>query len=169
MQAVIAVGSNMNDPPRQVRSAMAALATLPATRLIHHSSLYQTPPWGVTGQDDYINAVVLIETLLGAYTLLTVLQSLEAKAGRRRSGLWQPRPLDLDIITYNDLVSTCAELTLPHPRAAQRAFVLVPLLEVAPASELTGLGSVRSLLARLPASEVDAVRRCPATISASPA
>lgn len=167
MQAVIAVGSNMNNPQRQVRSAMDALASLPATRVLHRSSLYQTPPWGVTDQDDYINAVALIETLLGAHTLLRALQALETSAGRIRSGHWQPRPLDLDIIVYDTVVSTCPELTLPHPRAAQRAFVLVPLLEIAPTIELTGIDSARNLLEHLPAAEVDAVRRLPVASKAN--
>lgn len=159
VQAVIAVGSNMDDPPQQVRSAVDALARLPATRLLDRSSLYQTPPWGVTGQDDYINAVALIETLLGAYTLLAALQALETDAGRSRGGHWQPRPLDLDIIVYGDLISADPKLTLPHPRAAQRAFVLLPLLEMAPTIALPGCGAVRSLLERLPTEEVDAIGR----------
>ncbi len=144
--AYIGVGSNLDDPRRQVATALVELGGLPATRVIHQSALYRTPPMGPQDQPDYINAVVELETGLAPLALLDELQRLENLHRRvRGSERWGPRTLDLDILLYGELRLDEARLTVPHPGVAQRAFVLVPLAEIAPALTIPGLGPVRRL------------------------
>lgn len=130
--AVIALGSNLQNPAGQVRAALAALAAHPHIRLIRASSLYATAPVGYTDQPDFVNAVCIVETGLDGRSLLQALHRIEAAAGRERSFRNAPRTLDLDIIDYAGQVSANPELTLPHPRAAERSFVMLPLAEIAP-------------------------------------
>jgi 2-amino-4-hydroxy-6-hydroxymethyldihydropteridine diphosphokinase len=136
--AYIAIGANLGEASAAVRQAMQALDRLPLTRVVRRSSLYQTAPMasdvgGPAAGADYINAVVALETALSAPELLRQLQALEQAAGRQRLYRDAPRTLDLDILLYGSGQIDSAQLLIPHPRMAQRAFVLVPLAEIAPA------------------------------------
>jgi len=127
----VALGANLGDAPAAVRQAMVALDGLPATRVTARSSLYRTAPVDAQGPD-FINAVVALETELAPLDLLHALQRIEGDAGRQRPYRNAPRTLDLDLLSHGDTPLQTAELTLPHPRMQQRAFVLVPLAEIAP-------------------------------------
>jgi len=129
--AFVALGANLGDAPAAVRQAMVALDGLPATRVTARSSLYRTAPVDAQGPD-FINAVVALETELAPLDLLHALQRIEGDAGRQRPYRNAPRTLDLDLLSHGDTPLQTAELTLPHPRMQQRAFVLVPLAEIAP-------------------------------------
>jgi len=154
--AYIGVGSNLDDPRRQVETALAELGDLPATRVTHPSSLYRTPPMGPPDQPDYVNAVVEIETGLAPLALLDELQRLENLHRRvRGSERWGPRTLDLDLLLYGDLRLDEPRLTVPHPGLAQRAFVLVPLVEIAPSLSIPGLGPVRRLCEAVPSTGME--------------
>lgn len=116
-------------------------------QLVLASRLYQTPPWGKTDQPDFINAVAALDTDLSARELLAGLQCIEHAHGRRRSGpRWGPRTLDIDLLLFGQEIMDCDELTLPHPRLHERAFVLLPLAELAPELEIPGKGPVATLL-----------------------
>lgn len=130
-EAFIGLGANLGDTRAAVEGAIGQIAVLPQTRLIHRSSLYQTAPVHASG-DDYVNAVVEISTRLAPLELLHQLQALENQAGRQRPFRNAPRTLDLDILLFGDLQIDSPELTVPHPRLWQRAFVLMPLAEIAP-------------------------------------
>lgn len=146
VRAFVGIGSNLNDPVRQVYSALQALQGLSASRLMAASSLYRSPPLGPAGQPDYVNAVACLETRLSPLDLLADLQRLEADHGRVREGVrWGPRTLDLDILLYGDLRMVSERLTVPHPGIASRPFVLRPLAELAPTLHLPAHGSVAAL------------------------
>ena len=130
--AHIALGANLGDAVATVRAALAALDTLPQTELVAASGLYRTAPLEASGPD-FINAVAEVRTTLAPLALLHALQVLELQAGRERPYRNAPRTLDLDVLRYGDLTLETPELTLPHPRMLERAFVLVPLAEIAPA------------------------------------
>jgi len=150
LPAYVGLGSNLDDPVAQVRRALAALVGLPQTRLVAHSSLYRSPPMGPLDQPDYVNAVAALLTALPAAELLAALQGIEEEQGRRRDGLrWGPRTLDLDLLLYGELAVHSDTLTLPHPGLAERPFVLVPLLEVAPGLRVAGGPRVAQLAARV--------------------
>ncbi len=145
------LGSNLDDPVRQVRAGLAALAALEQTELAACSQLYRSAPMGPPGQPDYINAVARLHTRLAPETLLDALQAIEARAGRDRSGeRWGPRTLDLDILLYTDRRIDSARLQVPHPGIAARNFVLYPLAELAPDLDIPGLGPLPALLTRCP-------------------
>lgn len=146
-QAFIALGSNLDDPASHVRQAFDELARLPSCRLLTHSALYRTAPVGRLDQPDFINAVAKIETTLTPHSLLKALLEVEYFHGRVREYPNAPRTLDLDILMYDDLQCDEPGLILPHPRMHQRAFVLQPLLEVAPDCLIPGRGAVIELLA----------------------
>lgn len=129
--AWIALGGNLGDARRSVQQAIAALESLPQTRLEAASSLYRTAPVDATGPD-FINAVARLRTTLSPLALLHALQGLEQQAGRERSYRNAPRTLDLDVLLYSGVSQQTVELELPHPRMTQRAFVLVPLAEIDP-------------------------------------
>jgi len=135
--AYIALGSNLQDPIKQVTRAFEAIAKLEGTQLLARSSLYQTAPVGYDNQPDFINAVAKIETLLPPLELLRQLLALEASFGRERPFPNAPRILDLDLLLYGDVRMQTSELTLPHPRMHERGFVLLPLAEIAPDLVLT--------------------------------
>lgn len=137
-RAWIALGSNQGDSAVILTTALDGIAALPASRLLACSHRYRTAPVGGPEQPDFLNAVCLIETQLSAADLLSHLQRLESDAGRVRHERWGPRTLDLDIIAYDDLEQQDPKLTLPHPRAHQRAFVLHPLAELTPQLRLQG-------------------------------
>lgn len=130
--AYVGIGSNLNDPRAQVLQAFGELDALPRTRVVRKSSLYRTAPMGHAVQPDFINAVAQIETGLPAERLLAELQDVEARHGRARSFPNAPRTLDLDILLFGNATIQSGALTVPHPRMHERAFVLKPLLEIAP-------------------------------------
>lgn len=146
-RAFIALGSNLDNPLSHIRSAFAELAELPATRLLRRSSLYRSAPVGWLEQPDFINAVAEIETALAPRDLLAALLEIERSHGRIREYVNSPRTLDLDVLMYDDVKCDEPDLVLPHPRMHQRAFVLQPLLEIAPDCHIDGHGSVAQLLA----------------------
>lgn len=131
-RAYIALGANLGDPVQTVRAALAALATLPHSRLVATSALYRTAPIGLLEQPDFINAVAALDTALDPYALLQSLQAVEQEFGRVRREKDGPRSLDLDLLLYDQLVVDTPELNLPHPRLHLRAFVIEPLCEIAP-------------------------------------
>ena len=144
----IALGANLGDPLATVTAAIAALRELADTEFIAASSLYRTAPVGLKHQPDFINAVVQLNAVSPAPTLLDALFAIEARFGRQRSVKDAPRTLDLDLLLYGAAVSDEQQLTLPHPRMHERAFVLAPLAEIAPRLIIPGRGSVDDLLRR---------------------
>ena len=138
--AYIGLGSNLADPAAQIRGALRALDSLPQTRLLAQSSLYRSAPVGYLDQPDFVNAVAKVETGLGAHALLDALLALEQVNGRTREFLNSPRTLDLDVLLYDDLQHHEHGLTVPHPEMHKRAFVLLPLLEIAPECVIPGIG-----------------------------
>lgn len=150
----IALGANLGEPASQIASALTALAALPQSRLGARSSLYRSEPAGFTGQPDFINAVARLDTALAPRALLDALLAIEQAHGRTRAFRNAPRTLDLDILLYGDLVLDQPGLHLPHPRLHERAFVLLPLAEIAPATVIPGRGRIDALLARINAGAV---------------
>ena len=156
VRCFVALGANLGDPTATVKAALAALRDLPQTEMVAASSLYRTAPVGLTpgltDQPDFINAVVEMIAVSPAPTFLAELFAIEARFGRQRDFATPvpnaPRTLDLDLLLYGDLVSHDAQLTLPHPRLHERAFVLAPLAEIAPLLIIPGLGAVSDLLAQ---------------------
>lgn len=153
--AYVGLGSNLDDPCAQLERALTELDTLPATHLTACSPLYRSAPVGVTEQPDFINAVAALHTTLTPHELLTALLTVEQAHGRVRALRWGPRTLDLDLLLYDDLILTDATLTLPHPRLHERAFVLYPLADLAPALTLPGHGPLRALLAACPPTGIE--------------
>jgi 2-amino-4-hydroxy-6-hydroxymethyldihydropteridine diphosphokinase len=147
--ACVALGSNLDDPRARVERGFAALAALPGTFVRARSRLYRTPPWGIVEQPDFINAAARLETALAPRELLDALLAIEADAGRVRGTANGPRTLDLDLLLYGDRVIAAPGLVVPHPRLHQRAFVLLPLADVAPELEVPGHGRVAELLERV--------------------
>lgn len=145
--AYVALGSNLDGPRAQVARGFDALAALPDATLGARSRLYRTPPWGVLDQPDFVNAVVRLDTSLPPRQLLAALLDIEAHAGRVRGVPNGPRTLDLDLLLYGDVVLDGPDLVIPHPRLHQRAFVLLPLADMAPGLEIPGRGRVADLLA----------------------
>ena len=159
--AYIALGANLDDPTAQVSRAMTALRSLPQSTLLRASSLYRTAPVGIHGQPDFINAVAALETTLAPESLLDALLAVEVEFGRRRDYPLAPRTLDLDLLLYGNEVIDTTKLTLPHPRMHLRAFVLRPLLEIAPDCRIPGRGSAA---AWLPAASKQAIEQMAAGI-----
>ena len=137
--AFVGLGANLGDARATVEAALRELDALPATRVSERSSLFRSAPVDAGG-DDYVNAVARIETTLGAAELLGRLREIEQAHGRVRTGYNAPRTLDLDLLLYGREKIATAELTVPHPRMTQRAFVLIPLLQIAPMIEIPGMG-----------------------------
>ena len=146
--AYIALGANLERPEDQVRAGFEELAMLPDTRLNAVSSLYRSAPVGHLDQPDFVNAMAAIETALTPRALLDALLEIERRYGRVRDFPNAPRTLDLDIILYGGAHVNEPGLTIPHPRLNERAFVLVPLAEIAPDALVPGLGRVSDLAAR---------------------
>lgn len=143
-RAFVGLGANLGDAPATLRRAFEAIAALPGTRLLACSSLWRSAPVGVDdAQDDYCNAVAEIATALEPEALLADLHAIEARFGRTRARRNAARTLDLDLLIFDDLVRTAPELVLPHPRMHERAFVLEPLLEIAPEAIIPGRGRAR--------------------------
>jgi len=152
--AFIALGSNLDDPARYIDIGFRELAALPRTRVVRKSSLYRSAPVGYLDQPDFVNAVAQIETSLRPRELLEALLMIEHRHGRVRDFPNAPRTLDLDIALYGDLALHEPGLTIPHPRMHERAFVMVPLAEIAPDTRIPGRGTARELLRNVDASSV---------------
>jgi 2-amino-4-hydroxy-6-hydroxymethyldihydropteridine diphosphokinase len=157
--ALIALGGNVGDVRATFKKAIADIRSAAQAVLVARSSDYATPPWGDEQQARFINACIEIETSLDPHALLFTLQKIEQKFGRDRSKeeRWGPRTLDLDLIAYDDVVLQRPELTLPHPRLFERAFVLVPLVEIAPDRLIAG----RSVKAALNELSSEGIERLP--------
>lgn len=150
----LSLGSNLGDRLNYLSQAVTTLTNTPKIKVLKVSSIYQTKPVGGPEQDDYLNAVVKIDTELSPQELLAVTQSIENNAGRVREVRWGPRTLDIDVLTYADLISADEKLTLPHPRISERAFVLVPFYEIEPTATIAGIGELASLYNRISKSDV---------------
>lgn len=144
--AYVALGANLASPIDQVNAASKALDSLPESRLLRISSLYRTAPIGVHGQPDFINAVAALQTKLSPQALLAALFDIENGFGRRRDFHYAPRTLDLDLLLYDDQMIDAPQLQLPHPRMHLRAFVMVPLVEIAPDCRIPGRGLAEAWL-----------------------
>lgn len=157
---LIALGGNVGDVRTTFRKAIANICGMAQAALLARSSDYVTPPWGEENQARFINACIEIETSLDPHALLFTLHKIEKQFGRDRAReqRWGPRPLDLDILAYDDVSLQKPELTLPHPRLFERAFVLVPLAEIVP-DRLIGGRTVRAALAQL---STEGIERLPA-------
>ena len=156
---LIALGGNVGDVRATFEKAIATICGMAQAALLARSSDYATPPWGDEEQPRFINACIEIDTALDPHALLFVLHKVEKKFGRDRTKerRWGPRTLDLDLIAYDDVSIDKVELTLPHPRLFERAFVLVPLAEIAP-DRLIGGRRIKDALAGL---SIDGIERLP--------
>lgn len=144
--AYVGLGSNLDDPARQVEQGFAALARLPATLLVSRSKRYRSRPLGPQEQPDFINAVAGLLTQLDADYLLVELKKLEVELGRAQPVLrWGPRRIDFDLLVHGTEIRTDSALTLPHPGVALRNWVLYPLSDIAPSLQVPGLGRAASL------------------------
>lgn len=151
MLAYIGLGSNLEDPEKQVLRAVQTLRQLPEIELLNRSSLYRSPPMGMAEQPDFVNAVAKISTDLYPMELLVILQEIEQQHQRVRTAQrWGPRTLDLDILLYGDLQMHTKELQIPHPGISEREFVLIPLHEMEEDLMIPGKGSLRELIDKLP-------------------
>ena len=158
-EALIALGGNVGDVRTTFQKAISNICGMTQAALLARSSDYSTPPWGDEAQDPFINACIRIDTSLDPHALLFTLHKIEKKFGRDRAQErhWGPRTLDLDLIAYDDVRLDKPELTLPHPRAFERAFVLVPLAEIAPDRVIAG-HRVTDALAQL---STEGIKRLP--------
>lgn len=149
VRAFIGLGGNLGDVPGTLADAFAALGALPHTRLLARSSIYRSPAWGMTDQPAFLNAVAALDTALEPEALLAELLEIERAAGRERIGAlrWGPRTLDLDLLLYADAVIDQPGLRVPHPHLHERAFVVLPLAEIAADAIVPGRGRVADLIA----------------------
>ena len=164
-RAVLSAGANLGDRLGTLQGCVQAIAGLPDTDVLAISPVYETIPVGGPPQPDYLNAVLLIQTGLPPRDLLDAIGGIEARFGRVRAERFGPRTLDIDIISYAGQVSDDPELTLPHPRAHERAFVLAPWHDIDPGAELPGYGPIEKLLAGL---DQVGVRKVPAAVLQGP-
>jgi 2-amino-4-hydroxy-6-hydroxymethyldihydropteridine diphosphokinase len=150
-RAGIALGANLGNRLETLQGAIDALEDTPGVRVKGVSPVYETEPWGVApdSQPSYFNAVVIVKTTLPPSSLLERAHAVEEAFHRVRDERWGPRTLDVDIVSYAEVVSEDPQLTLPHPRAHERAFVLAPWLDVDPGATLPGQGRVADLLAQV--------------------
>lgn len=156
--AYLALGSNIGDKAGHLRQAVARIAALPETRVIARSSIYRTPPWGKLDQDWFANAVIAVETGLEPAPLLEACLAIEAAMGRERRERWGPRVIDIDLLIHGTARLESAKLTLPHPAMTERAFVLVPLAEIAPDLAIRGR-PVAEILAGLDRAGIEPMER----------
>jgi len=164
-RVVLAIGANLGDRLGTLQACVNAIGGLPDTDVLAISPVYQTAPVGGPAQPDYLNAVLAVLTGLGPAELLEAAHRIEAGFGRVREVRFGPRTLDVDIISYSGEVSDDPVLTLPHPRAHERAFVLAPWLDIDPGAALPGWGPVRELLAGL---DGGGIRRQPGMVLLPP-
>ena len=153
---LIALGGNVGDVRATFKKAIANICGMAQAALVARSSDYATPPWGDEQQQRFVNACIEIETSLDPHALLFTLHKIEQKFGRDRAHerRWGPRTLDLDLIAYDEVSIDKPELTLPHPRLFERAFVLVPLVEIAPDRVIAGRG-IKAALAQLSSAGIE--------------
>ena len=160
--AIVGLGGTEGDAIAVLRAALVGLDLLPGTRLLRASPLYRTPAWGRTDQPDFVNAAAALETTLAPRELLDRLLAVERAFGRIRaadgSDRWGPRRLDLDILLYGDAVIDAPGLRVPHPHLHERAFALVPLLDVAPDAVIPGIGPARDAPGVMAAGDIEVVR-----------
>jgi 2-amino-4-hydroxy-6-hydroxymethyldihydropteridine diphosphokinase len=155
MKAWLSLGANLQRPVKQLKEALRRLDAEDLIEVLRVSSFYRTPPWGDEQQDEFINAVVQIETSLEPVALLNVTKSIETMMGRQRSGRrWGPRLIDIDILLYGDKQVLLDELELPHPRIHERAFVLVPMAELDASVVVPGQGAIENLLEQFDCSDI---------------
>jgi 2-amino-4-hydroxy-6-hydroxymethyldihydropteridine diphosphokinase len=147
IRAYVGLGANLGEPRRQLTEAIIAMSGLPQTRLAGHSSFYRTAPVGFKDQPEFLNAVAALDTRLAPGALLEGLQGIERRHHRERSFPNAPRTLDLDLLLFGDEQIARPGLTVPHPRMHERAFVLAPLVEIAPDAAIPGRGRASDLLA----------------------
>lgn len=168
--AYIGLGANLGDARQTLKDAVVCMAQQAGVMIVARSSLYRTAPIDAGG-DDYLNAVIAVETSFPALQLLHVCQHIETQFGRERPYPNAPRTLDLDLLLYGDLQHNDETLTVPHPRMTQRAFVLVPLAELCPELVIPGQGPVADYLPAVAAQRIDKVHtcKCPPCPSRSPA
>ena len=159
MLAYIGLGSNLENPLQQMKTAINDLQSLADINIVSVSSLYQSPPMGPADQPDYINAVLALETSLNPHQLLDALQSVEQLHGRVRKRHWGERTLDLDILLYGDQILDDERLKIPHPGMHERAFVLYPLAEIAPDIEIPGIGTLQKILPSCPQGDLQQVEQ----------
>lgn len=160
--AYVGVGSNLEQPAKQVAVALHRLAAWPGVSSLRASRLYRSRPWGQREQPGFINAVAELTCVGGAAELMRGLLVIEREAGRVRGGeRWGPRILDLDLLLFGEERVDTPELVLPHPRIGERAFVLLPLAELAPGLVLPGAGPIRSLVAEVDPDEATALDSLP--------
>ena len=154
--ALVALGGNVGDVRDTLDRAVAMLCDGSDMRLRARSSDYRTPPWGVEDQPPFVNLAIAVDTSLTPHALLARAQAVEHALGRERTKerRWGPRPVDIDLIAYDDLALETPDLTLPHPRLFERAFVLVPLAEIMPERVIAGI-KVRDALARIDAAGIE--------------
>ena len=159
VRAYVGLGGNVGDVETTLMEAMWALDSMPQTSIRAQSRMYRTPPWGNTRQPPFVNAVVELQTRMVPRVLLNKLLEIEARFGRDRSESekWGPRELDLDLLVYGEEQMDEPGLHLPHPRLRERAFVLVPLAEIAPKLEIIGVGKVSELLAVVDTAGIEAI------------
>jgi 2-amino-4-hydroxy-6-hydroxymethyldihydropteridine diphosphokinase len=155
-EALLALGGNVGDVQETLDRAIAQLCDGAAVRLIARSSDYRTPPWGVEDQPPFVNLCIAIATTLSPQGLLARAHEVERALGRDRAHeqRWGPRPVDIDLLAYDDLMLATPDLVLPHPRLFERAFVLVPLAEIAPGRVIQGI-RVRDALAKVDQSGIE--------------
>lgn len=154
----IGLGSNLGDRAAELDRAFDAIARLPATALVARSSYYESAPLDAPG-GDYLNAVARVRTSLAPLDLLHALQGIEQAQGRARPFARAPRTLDLDLLLFGTRVMVTPELELPHPRLAERAFVLAPLAEIAPGLDVPGRGGVEALRAAVASQQLAKLKR----------
>lgn len=158
-RAYVGIGANIGDVETTLMEALWALDSLPQTSIRAQSKLYRSPPWGNTNQPEFINGVVELQTRLAPRVLLNYLLEIETRFGRDRSEgeKWGPRELDLDLLTFGEEQMDEPGMHVPHPRIAERAFVLVPLAEIAPSLVIVGAGTVSDMLAAVDGSQIIAM------------
>ena len=162
IEAWVGLGANLGDRAATLDAALASLDRLDACDVVAVSRYYFTPPWGDTDQPEFLNAVALLRTDLCAEDFLDELQGIESALGRERNGRrWGPRTIDLDLLLFGDERIETPRLTVPHPRIRERAFVLVPLVELSPELIIPGQGRADALLAQLDDNERSGIRPGP--------
>lgn len=160
VRAYVGLGGNVGVAEDTLRAAIRALDALPSTRLVRASRLYRTPAWGRVEQPDFVNAVAAIDTALAPRALLDSLLGIERAHGRERDAearRWGPRTLDLDLLLYGDASIDESGLHVPHPHLHERAFVLVPLCEIAPEAVIPGHGTARDVRRRVADENIRAI------------
>jgi 2-amino-4-hydroxy-6-hydroxymethyldihydropteridine diphosphokinase len=146
----LSLGSNLGNKRTNLKRAVTFINEHPQIKLIAQSSVYETKPVGYRKQPDFLNLVIKIETTLSPQQLWQVVQKIEKKIGRKPTVRWGPRLIDIDILLYNDLTLTQPDLEIPHPELEKRAFVLIPLQEIAPGIRLPSGNNLASLIKNLP-------------------